>query len=309
MSLFATKTPLVNIGGVMCYHVSENNITDLMKHYSGIESMHRICAYAMQGNLLFGGNNYYNVIDDYLYLYHYNNDRLSFVTIPFNKDGKFMRLSETLEYMRLHNIYRIRCVLDTDFTDFTNNVNVLKKYFDVKHECNEYFYDNRAVAELNGKEFSKMRNKLNKFERSYPNVHFRWGNKDDTLVLQSLYKKWQTEWNGLKYASIFDGRYFETMLKLGNQFFLIFFDGDKSIGFLGYYPSNDYNVHCGFRKLDINYQYLTQYAQVKFCSELFKLGYKYTNDDNDNSSKGLKELKSSFHPIHIMGEYQLIMKK
>lgn len=308
MGLFEKKNGLVTIGnGIECYHIDTNNIKDLDAFYVGIENMYRIPAYAMQGNLIFGGNNYYNVIDGCLFLYHYNQNKVSLVTLPFNKDGKFVKFSEALSYMKNNNIYRIRCILDTMLRTH-DNIYILKKYFTVKSCCNEYFYNNADIYEMVGNKFSKMRNKVNKFMKMYPNINYRWGKYEDKMLLLDIYNKWKTDWNGTKYPTIFDSKYFENILSLGCNYFLIFFDGITPIGFLGYYPSNGKNVHCGFRKLNINYQYLTQYAQVKFCHELLKKGYLFTNDDNDNNSKGLKEMKTSFQPIHIMKEYELILK-
>lgn len=308
MSLFKRVCSKIVIGDdIECYPITLDNIGTLEMYYSCIKKMEKICSYAMQGSLIFGGNNYYNIVDDYLFLFHYNQNKVSFVTIPFDKNGNFMKLSKVYDYMKKHNIYRIRCVLNTDLKN-DNSLIILKKYFEVKPECNEYFYDNKKISMLEGKDFSKMRNKLNKFNKDNIDISYRWGTNKDKDILKLVYNKWKNEWNGLKYAQIFDGKYFDSMLKLGCEYFLIFFDSDLPIGFMGYYPCNRNIVHCGFRKLDINYQYLTQYAQVKFCEELYRLGYRYTNDDSDNNSKGLKELKTSFHPIHIMKQYQLILK-
>lgn len=309
MGLFNVQNSLVTIGdGIQCYRINKDNLHLLEQYYSGIECMYRLPAFAHQGNLIFGGNNYYNVIDGYLYLYHYNQNKLSLVTIPFDKDGHFMRLSETYRYMKAHNIYRIRCVVDTAMRPGEQSIDTLKRYFTVQREHQEYFYDNSRIANMEGSDYREIRHKVNKFMKEYPNVTCRWATKADVHTLDTLYEKWRTEWNGLKYPVIFDRKYYETLVEINPEYFMVFFEGDKPIGFLSYYPSNSTNVHCGFRKLDISYRYLTQYAQVKFCAGLVERGYKYANDDNDNGYRGLRDTKSRFHPIHIMVEYQLIMK-
>ena len=67
---------------VSATHVCRDNLTTLQPLYKNIKSFTKIGAYGTIGLLLMGGNNYYKIIDDYLFLYHYNLSKLSLVTLP-----------------------------------------------------------------------------------------------------------------------------------------------------------------------------------------------------------------------------------
>lgn len=304
--LFGSEENIV-VDGLRLVRITAKTQSNLDTYFMGVKNrVNKMSVSFVQSGLLFGLNNYYCVIDNYLCLFHYYRDKLSLVTVPFKGDMKFMRLSEVLKLMNKYDVYRIRFVLNTYFVGEEWNV-ILNKYFKINRICDEYIYDNFALADLNGSVWKNIRNKFNRFRNKYENVNYRVCSLSDWNDIKKLYDLWCST-SGKKYNNVYDAKYLRTMFEIDSDKTILFLDGNSPIGFVSYHVINENIVHGVFRKLDVSYEYFSQYAQVILARHLKEFGYRYLNDDGDNNSEGLRNLKTRFNPVYIMTQYELMKR-
>lgn len=304
--LFQKKENPILVNGIELIPITKTNLKDLTKYYIDVKP-NKITANALTGLLLFGGNNYYNILDDYLFLYHYYQDKLSLVTIPFDSKNQFIELSKILDFMMNHEIYRIRFVLDSYFKQDSDWLNVLKRYFKINKLYCEYVLSTEKLSALNGGEYKHLRQDCNRIKRQY-NITYRICTIKDKNNIEVVYNLWCDK-SGYKYNHVYDKVYLFNTFELDPTRFLMFFDGNKPIGFINYYEVNDNFVYCGSIKFDIDYKSISKYMEHKLAEYLYERGYLFMNIDADDNSKGLIEFKNSLKPVYKMIEYQLIVKE
>lgn len=315
--LFGSDESIV-VNGLRLLRITVKTQSNLDSYFLGVKNrINKMSVSFVQSGLLFGLNNYYCVLDGYLCLFHYYRDKLSLVTIPFKGDMKFMHLSEVLKLMKKYNIYRIRFVLNTYFVGAWNSV--LSKYFKVNRICDEYIYDNFALAGLEGKEWKNLRNKVHKFRNRYSDrieiMPF-----DKTLMSSALacYDVWY-ETAGQKIVNsgeqIWDRKFFEICLhyyeELGIDMFLAKDNAEqKFIGCVAYTILADDFAYGIFRKLSSEYDYFSQYMQFYQADILSReYGIQYLNDAYDGGKEGLRALKMGFKPVKTLKFVSLSVRK
>lgn len=129
------------------------------------------------------------IIDDYIFVI---NSRQELMAIPFNKNGDTIKPSLLLTIMREHKIKKIVCVPETHY--WLSRREPLSKKFKITEAKGfglEYIYDNFLLAELQGKDFKNLRNKVHKFRNRYgDDIVIKEYTSDMFDVAMSCYKLW-----------------------------------------------------------------------------------------------------------------------
>lgn len=176
----------------------------------------------------------------------------------------------------------------------------------------ERHLDVKKLVSLTGKDFSAVRNKLNKFHRENPDVVIRRYQKSDYEALIELGKNWDTA-AGKKYANIFDKSYYRELINHHdelNQIILIIQKGERIIGMVsgGELPSGQ--AWGSLLKYENGIPGLSESLSVEFAREIHRINPKIElmNSGSDLGPGGLRDYKLKFRPILNLKRYQVYLK-
>jgi hypothetical protein len=165
----------------------------------------------------------------------------------------------------------------------------------------EYIYSNERLATLRGGEFQNLRKNVNRVASRYRieivpyEVKYR-------AEADRIYEKWRLT-EGTKYDSIWDRTLFANLLDhygaMEHRLYLVIDQNTRE--FIGLFDAVRISPQLAIgvlRKLDSRYVNLAKFCQVFLARQLTALGCPFLNDGDDAGGRpGLKQLKSSFHPI------------
>jgi hypothetical protein len=168
------------------------------------------------------------------------------------------------------------------------------------------------LVSLPGKDFSTIRNKVNKFQRENPEAAVRRYRKADYGPVMELSKRWR-KIAGRKYANIFDKAYFREMLKYNDELGQLIFvaeNGDRIIGMVagGELPTGQ--AWGSLLKYESGIAGLSETLSVEFARELNRInpGLRLMNVGSDLRAGGLREYKLKFRPVLNLKRYQVFLK-
>ena len=177
----------------------------------------------------------------------------------------------------------------------------------------ERHLDIKKLVSLIGKDFSTIRNKINKFHQENPNAVIRSYQKSDYEELIDLGKHWGSL-AGRKYANIVDKVYYPEMIHHYdelNQIILVVQNGNQIIGMVsgGELPTGQ--AWGSLLKYEEGIPGLSELLSVEFAREINKINpmIELINVGSDLGPGGLRDYKLKFRPVLNLKRYQIYLKQ
>lgn len=187
---------------------------------------------------------------------------------------------------------------------------ILEKDFilEERRESFDYIYNSKDLGTLKGRKYSKKKNKINNFTKTY-NYTYERISEDNINEIIEFQKNWCLErecdtipilknenlgiMSLLNHYSKMD--YIGAMIKIEN----------KVIAYsLGEILNDDYGVihiEKGLNEYTGSYQLINYlFAQNEFSN------CKYINREDDFGDEGLREAKESYHPAFLLKKYEIV---
>lgn len=174
----------------------------------------------------------------------------------------------------------------------------------------DYLYDAELLATLPGRLYQKKRNHVNKFNKLYPGATYRRIDRSNLDKVFSFFEFYRQQYD--KTSPLFYNEINMTAQVLEN-FSLFDFVGavlmveDRVVGFTIGEVIND-TLYVHIEKADKNFDGGYEALNMKFAQDILA-GYpevKYINREEDVGDEGLRKAKLSYHPIHLLGKYNLV---
>ncbi len=176
----------------------------------------------------------------------------------------------------------------------------------------ERHYSIHKLIDLHGKEFSKVRNKLNNFNKIYKNAIVRKYKITDLHEVLKVGNVWEAS-SGQKYKRILDGFYFEPIIKnyqALNHLILVIVLDEKIIGITtGEILPTGQAWGC-ITKFDNEYKGLSEKLTIEFIKLIHEMNpnIQYINVGSDLGHKGLAFFKERFRPVLNYKRYAIFYK-
>ncbi|QVK17210.1 DUF2156 domain-containing protein [Mycoplasmatota bacterium] len=176
----------------------------------------------------------------------------------------------------------------------------------------ERHYSIDKLLDLSGKDFSKVRNKINKFNRMYPNLVIRNYQPDDFQSIMELGEGWENT-SGGKYRRIIDGFYFEPIIshyKELNHIIIVFELDGKIIGMTTVEILPTGQAWGCVTKFIKDYHGISEKLTIEVIKKIHEINpqVKYINVGSDLGSKGLAFFKERFRPVLNYERYAVFYK-
>lgn len=176
----------------------------------------------------------------------------------------------------------------------------------------ERHYDVQKLAALKGKEFAKLRGRINKFVREHPNAVFSRALPEDYEELIALGERWK-QTSGRKYSNVFDTVYYREILRRNDELGQITYamrDGGRIVGMVSGDVLPTGNAWGSLVKFDEGFPGLSETLIIDFCRELVRVSphVRLLNVGSDLGSGGLREYKLKFHPALNLKRYMLYLR-
>ncbi|ERJ11124.1 phosphatidylglycerol lysyltransferase domain-containing protein [Haloplasma contractile] len=197
---------------------------------------------------------------------------------------------------------------------FLNKSELFREHFKSEQLSGlERHYSIPKLVNLQGKDFAKVRNKINKFNREYKDAIIRPYRDSDFDEVIKLGEIW-VEKSGKKYRKILDGFYFEPIInyhkELNHIILVIVIDG-KIVGLTtaGVLPTGE-TWGC-LTKFIKSYHGISEKLTIEMAKELHRIipSAVYLNVGGDLGSKGLAFAKERYRPVLSYKRYCLFYKK
>jgi len=176
----------------------------------------------------------------------------------------------------------------------------------------ERHFDIVKLVNLEGKDFSNIRNRVSKFSRDNPHAVISEYTENDYDKLIELGNHWSSE-SGQKYPQIFDKIYFREIVKnyyeLG-QIILTIRIGDKIIGMISGCELPTGQCWGSVVKFESGIPGLSETLMVEFSKELYRRNpaVKFLNVGSDLGPGGLRNFKLKFRPVLNFKRYQVYLR-
>jgi hypothetical protein len=176
----------------------------------------------------------------------------------------------------------------------------------------ERHFDIKKLVALAGKDFSNIRNRVNKFYRENPDTIIRRYRADDYDHLIELGK----HWSGVavkKNLVIFDKVYYRELIKHSaelDQMILVFQKGGQIIGMVSGAELPTGQAWGSLLKYEEGMPGLSEALTIEFARELHKVSpdVELLNVGSDLGAGGLRDYKLKFRPVLNLKRYQLYLK-
>ncbi|MDR3644962.1 MAG: phosphatidylglycerol lysyltransferase domain-containing protein [Clostridia bacterium] len=176
----------------------------------------------------------------------------------------------------------------------------------------ERHYDVPRLCALAGKDFEKVRNRVNKFRRDHPDAVISRYRKADFDALMLLGEHWSST-AGKKYAKVFDTVYYREILRHNDelgQTTLVVRAGGRIVGMISgaRLPTGD--AWGSLVKFEEDIPGLSETLIVEYARILHRYdpGIRLLNVGSDLGSGGLRDYKMKFRPVLNLKRYQLFLK-
>ena len=196
----------------------------------------------------------------------------------------------------------------------------LKEYPELVNACtvrearnfSNYLYRTDALAGLRGRKYSKKRNLLSQASNLY-----KWTCRKLTAeqtgacfeVLNSIHEEEQPLIVGMLACEIDALKYtLEHFEELNQQGLVIFID-DAPVAFSIFEEISPTTIAIHFERALRRFKGLYQVINWETANVIAEQGYEYINREEDLGDDGLRDSKSSYHPIRIIPSYELRFQK
>lgn len=169
------------------------------------------------------------------------------------------------------------------------------------------------IIELKGKEFSNIRNKINRFRKFYTNTVTRRYDISDFDSVMKIGNYWENT-SGKKYKRIIDGFYYESIIrnyqKLNHIILVIELEGEIIGMITGEILPTGQAWGC-LTKFIKEYDGISEFLTVTMAKEINRIApkVKFINVGSDLGSKGLAFFKERFRPVMSYERYALFYKE
>jgi hypothetical protein len=190
----------------------------------------------------------------------------------------------------------------------------LLKAFSVREDrsYSNYLYRTDALARLRGRKYAKKRNLLSQASSLYAwtCTALTAGQTDACFeVLDSIENEEQPVIEGMLAREIAALKYtLEHFEELGQQGLLIFVD-NVPVAFSIFEAIGPKTVAIHFERALRRFKGLYQAINLETARVIAVRGFEYINREEDLGDPGLRDSKSSYHPIKIVPSYELIFQK
>lgn len=176
----------------------------------------------------------------------------------------------------------------------------------------ERHYSVPDVAELHGKKFANIRNRVNKFRSDNPDAKITEYRDSDYDELIELAEHWKNT-AGIKHDRVFDGVYYKEILKNSialTQITLVIRVGSKAVGMIsgGELPTGQ--AWGSITKFEDKIPGLSETLIVEYIKEMHHRNpaIELMNVGSDLGAGGLREYKLKFRPVLNYKRYQVYLK-
>ncbi|KGP77082.1 hypothetical protein JT05_01195 [Desulfosporosinus sp. Tol-M] len=175
----------------------------------------------------------------------------------------------------------------------------------------ERHYGVQNLLNLQGKEFQRVRGRVNKFKKDYPQARVRNYLPSDYNDLMLLNDEWEKP-AGQKYKLIFDTVYYPEILKYHDQLqqlVLLVEINNRIVGMIsgGVLP-NGQSWAC-LRKAFTEFDGLSEFLVIELVRAIHSINPSVeTMNDGGDLTKGLKAFKEKFRPVLSLRRYRVLLK-
>ncbi|MFZ3130618.1 MAG: phosphatidylglycerol lysyltransferase domain-containing protein [Desulfosporosinus sp.] len=262
----------------------------------------------------------WRITDDMLVTFvHTNNNCLYLMCLPYGKGTPEKVVNVVYQCMKYCAQWnapnscetKLRMINDSQrfFLEQKPSFNQLFEFSrPLGYECH---YGVQNLLNLQGQEFQRVRGRVNKFKKDYPQT--RVGNylPSDYNDLMLLNDEWEKT-TGQKYKHIFDTVYYPEILKHHDQLqqlvLLVEIDS-RIVGMIsgGVLP-NGQSWACLCKAL-IEFDGLSEFLVIELVRAIHSINPAVeTMNDGGNLTKGLKAFKEKFRPVLSLRRYRVLLK-
>lgn len=172
----------------------------------------------------------------------------------------------------------------------------------------DYIYNSVDLGTLKGRKFSKKKNKINGFNKSY-NYSYEDIDRENISDVIEFQKKWYEE---NKHIEVLENEHIGILTLLENYFSLDIKGGVLKV-------NNEVVAYTIGEKLDDEYavihiekglsSYNGSYQMINYLFAQNNLSeFRFINREDDFGNEGLREAKNSYHPAMLLKKYEVIKK-
>ena len=307
MSLFKVKTTPITRLGITAYPIVPEFFDTITSYLNSLKK-NNLTYWMSIPMLIYGGNHFFNVIDDYLYLYHLYKNNPELICVPFNKKGEYLCIHSLLDYMREYDVKKVLAV--PECSDWYNYYNIESLFYVHSNgEGYEFVYDNEEMVNMQGGKWREFRYKVNKFIRYNGEPEILTYTPQLQFECDKIYNRWCKLYQSIHNTSIWDKSLHSVILKLYSDTSYLIKLNDEFIGFVTLTPFvSDTYLQSNRKLLFDEYQYFVQYMQWKQAQMMLEKDICYLNDGDDGNLPGLYEFKRRMHPIFKFRNFSLLRK-
>lgn len=181
---------------------------------------------------------------------------------------------------------------------------------DYSRDWVDYLYNAQDHVNMSGKRFHKIKNRINRFEKLYPDWKFEKITPDNLSAARIFFEGYSrhTEKNSdtfheeeRKVFEVFD--HYEEYGVFGALMRI----EDKVIGMaMGEIVGDTLFVHI--EKADVNYDGVYQVIVREFARMFVGENVKYINREEDCGDEGLRKSKLSYRPVELLKKYNVVVR-
>ncbi|MDP2647065.1 MAG: phosphatidylglycerol lysyltransferase domain-containing protein [Desulfobacterales bacterium] len=291
---------------------------DLVRFFDG--QKYRLCTYSLTSILAWSNQMYqpYGAIDGqtlFIFIKFTRHEERNHLILPVSPGKEFA--PEELNYFAARQGIDKYCFVPESYIQYYGRERVEEHFEIADHEgFSDYVYRKEDLAELEGSKYSKKRNLIHQFDRSYFNrgrVAIGPITVENAQECVDFLEKWCEEQNCE--ADMEDDfacekqaakNTLENIGMLHVRGILARIDGEISAIGIGSHLTDGMGV-LHFEKAFSNIKGLYQFFDRECARRLFE-SYQYINKENDMNIPGLIHSKKSYFPAMIVKAYRLILR-